>query len=1088
MKRIFIFFIVIFVHISTYAQINKYGTPFVTNYAPNEYNGAEQNWSICEDTRGVVYFGNNDKGVLEFDGKNWRKIPISNNSIIRSLACSEDGTVYVGGVAEFGYLAPDINGQMKYISLVDQLDSVVYSDVWKIFVSGKETYFCSKTHIFKYHNKKLIKDYNYSNDVEFSFLSFMIDNKIYWGSYDGGIYELNEDSIEASNGGDFYKDKDIFVMLSWSDTEIFISTIQGTYIYNKETGFSKNMSSLGKNYEELIKELSISQVYNGIQLQNGNYALATLNNGCLIFEKSGKLIHKLNKDNGLQDVTVINLFEDSRRNLWLSLNKGISYAELNSPFTTFGQEHYNIDGIISNIIEFNGEVYVSTNTSLYYLEFDETGLPKFKKIDFDPSVSSFFKYKVPNSDEEKLILATDRGIWELKNKNAELEKIDSRQSDALYYAGIVYQSKGNPNRLFIGDIDKFAALEYKNGNWKDLGEFKGFKYKIETITEDENGSLWLGTALNGVIKFNADSSFVQYGIDDGLPVIQGIRTYFINGNVVCATSKGLYFYDEEANVFKKYKGFGEKYFSRDEKVKRIDVASENEFWIISVDSKTNLDYIEKLTISQDRIITIENTPFKRLINNSVHNIYTDRDSVIWIAATNAVYVYKESENIEYKEFYNSLVRKVEIGIDSVLFNGAYFTDTLSKKVSVNQPKELKIAVPYKDRSFKFFYSTPYFPNTGVTYSSKLLGYDDNWSAWSEETDRPYTNLNEGKYTFLVKAKNIYGIESEIAKYEFTIKPPWYKTIIAFIFYVIIAVFVIVIIVKVYTRRLEQEKIRLEQIVKERTEEVVKQKEEIEGQRDEISAKNKSITDSIEYAKRIQTAILPSEEFAKEFLPEHFILFRPRDIVSGDFYWMTKKDNLLVLIAADCTGHGVPGAFMSMLGVSFLNEIINRHNVTKASEILNSLRTDIKKTLGQEGKEGEAKDGMDIALCIIDLENMKMQYSGAYNPLYLFRNNEFIEVKADRMPIGIYIKEKDSFTNNEIDLQKGDVFYIFSDGFQDQFGGEDGQKFKTKNYKKLLLDIHQKPMAEQREILDTTVDAWRGDWEQVDDIIIMGIRV
>ena len=244
--------------------------------------------------------------------------------------------------------------------------------------------------------------------------------------------------------------------------------------------------------------------------------------------------------------------------------------------------------------------------------------------------------------------------------------------------------------------------------------------------------------------------------------------------------------------------------------------------------------------------------------------------------------------------------------------------------------------------------------------------------------------------------------------------------------VIVVAIIIIVIVKIYTRRLEQEKIRLEQIVKERTLEVVKQKEEIEHQRDEISAKNKSITDSIEYASRIQTAILPSQEYAQEILPEHFILFRPRDIVSGDFYWITQKDNLLVVIAADCTGHGVPGAFMSMLGVSFLNEIVNRHEIRSANIILNNLRSDIKKTLGQEGKEGEAKDGMDIALCIVDTENMKMQFAGAYNPLYLFRNNELIETKADRMPIGIYIKEKDSFTNHEIDLQKDDVFYIFSD--------------------------------------------------------------
>jgi len=386
------------------------------------------------------------------------------------------------------------------------------------------------------------------------------------------------------------------------------------------------------------------------------------------------------------------------------------------------------------------------------------------------------------------------------------------------------------------------------------------------------------------------------------------------------------------------------------------------------------------------------------------------------------------------------------------------------------------------------FSSPYFPFEELKYKYLLEGFEEEWSSWDTKTYKDYTNLNAGKYTFKVKSKNIYGLESAIGEYEFSILPPWYKTIWAMLLYVLAAIGVIAITVKLYTRKLRLEKIRLEQIVKERTEEVVKQKDEILLQRDEIAEKNKSITDSIEYAKRIQNAVLPSKEFAQEVLPEHFILFRPRDIVSGDFYWFTKKDNLLILIAADCTGHGVPGAFMSMLGVSFINEIVNKHEVKLAGDILTHLRADVKRTLSQTGKEGEAKDGMDIALCVVDLENMKLQYAGAYNPMYMFRNNELMEFKADRMPIGIYVKEKDTFTNNEIDLQKGDVFYIFSDGYEDQFGGEDGQKFKSKNFKILLQEIHQKPMAEQREILNTNIDNWRGKWEQVDDIIVFGVRI
>ncbi|NOQ23806.1 MAG: SpoIIE family protein phosphatase [Bacteroidales bacterium] len=1080
-KNVILFILLILlINIPLNAQINKNGIPFIKNYSPNDYNASEQNWAICEDDRGVIYVGNTDDGILEFDGKSWSKIPISNGSIVRSLAYL-DGTVYVGGVEEFGYLAPDKSGKMNYYSLTDQLNSPDFKDVWKIYAMEGSVYFCCDEIIYMFSEKKLEKTYK---NVPASFLSFIVFDKIYWGNIDNGLYELQGDTVVMSIGGEFYKEKNIFVMLPWEKNEILIATIgQGSFIYNIETGLSKDLESLGKSYKKLNELLNLSDIYNGIQISNGNYAFATLNNGCIIFNSHGEVLHKLDKENGLQDATIINLYETIDGNLWLGLNQGISYAEISSPFTSLGQE-YGLEGIMLDVTRYKSVFFVATNIGVYYLDYDSNELPIFKSIPIDNnSVFHMGIFNVPNTEEEKLIFATKDGILEyMPNQKT------SNISELAYNSRIVYQSKFHPEKLYIGYSPGLALLEYKNGQWIDKGKQNDISDEIHTIIEDEKGNLWLGTSLNGVIKLNIDETVVRYGLEKGLPELSDNKVYFINGQIICGTKKGVYYYNDESDHFEKYKGFGEKYFSNDDAVRIIRFINGNEIWIVLIDPLTNNEYIERLIISQDRIVSIEDVSFKRLFKNSFNDIAFDGDNGIWIATSDAVYNYQDKFKDDFSKFYKSLIRKIEMGIDSVVFWGTYYKDTSNLIVDLNQPKELIKTVEYKNNSFNFCYSTPYIPSDEIKYSYKLDGFDGNWSSWDYKSERRYTNLNEGHYTFMAKAKNIYGIESEVVSYKFSIKPPWYRSILALFFYFVLAIFVIIVIVKVYTRRLEQEKIRLEQIVKERTEEVVKQKDELEIQRDEIADKNRSITDSIEYASRIQKAILPSNEFAKEILPEHFILFRPRDIVSGDFYWMTKKDNLIVIIAADCTGHGVPGAFMSMLGVSFLNEIVNRHEVTSASVILNSLRKDIKKTLGQEGKEGEAKDGMDIALCIVDLEKMKMQYAGAYNPLYLFRNNEFIEVKADRMPIGIWVKEKESFTNNEIDLQKGDVFYIFSDGYQDQFGGEDGQKFKTKNYKKFLLDIHQKPMAEQREILDTRIDEWRGKWEQIDDIIIVGVRV
>ncbi len=262
------------------------------------------------------------------------------------------------------------------------------------------------------------------------------------------------------------------------------------------------------------------------------------------------------------------------------------------------------------------------------------------------------------------------------------------------------------------------------------------------------------------------------------------------------------------------------------------------------------------------------------------------------------------------------------------------------------------------------------------------------------------------------------------------------------------------------------------------------------QQNEIKDKNKSITSSIEYAKRIQNAVLFSEDILDKNNIDHFIFFKPRDIVSGDFYWINKSYDKFIIIAADATGHGVPGAFMSMLGIAFLNEIIELeiNNITP-DEILNKLREKVKTTLKQSGKISETKDGMDMAVCILDQNTLQLQYSGANIPLYIIKKdtNELNEIKPTRQPVGIYPLEK-SFINNSVQLEKGDIIYLFSDGFADQFGGPKGKKFKYKPFKQMLLENANKPMTEQKIIINNEFDTWKKDTQQTDDVLVIGVKV
>lgn len=289
---------------------------------------------------------------------------------------------------------------------------------------------------------------------------------------------------------------------------------------------------------------------------------------------------------------------------------------------------------------------------------------------------------------------------------------------------------------------------------------------------------------------------------------------------------------------------------------------------------------------------------------------------------------------------------------------------------------------------------------------------------------------------------------------------------------------------------------------ESNQEIQEQKEEIEAQseqlsiineqitiqRDDILYQKTQITDSIRYASRIQSVMLPQQELLDEIFTENMVFWKPQEVVSGDFYWAKKIKNFTIFAAADCTGHGVPGAFMSMLGISFLNEIVSKSRFDKSNDILGLLRKRIKTALHQTGKENEATDGMDIALCVLDNENNILQFSGAYNPLYLIRDNQLQVIKADRQPIAIYPKERD-FTYNEIEVRKGDVIYISSDGFIDQFGGEHNEKLKSVRFKQLLLDVHAKPMKEQRELMNEYIVNWMGEKNtQIDDILVFGVKI
>jgi len=424
------------------------------------------------------------------------------------------------------------------------------------------------------------------------------------------------------------------------------------------------------------------------------------------------------------------------------------------------------------------------------------------------------------------------------------------------------------------------------------------------------------------------------------------------------------------------------------------------------------------------------------------------------------------------------------------------------------PTMERITYSYDFNSFSFTFSSHYYKYPKLNqFSYKLEGFSDKWSEWNSDPKAVFTNLREGYYKFLVKSRNAYEQESSVAEYLFKISAPWYRAWWAYFMYLVLATILVYSIVSMYTQQLKD-------IISQKTAEVVAQKDEIEKQKDEVElqrhelqVKNTDITSSINYARRLQEAILPEDALIKKHLREAFILYKPKDIVSGDFYWLDHVNgatghDVTLFAAVDCTGHGVPGAIVSVVGNGGLNRAVNEFGLVEPAMILEKLNEIVVETLSKG--DAEVRDGMDISLCSFDFEKMEMQFAGANNSVYLVRKNvvdaelglngsgkfykqDLVELRPNKQPVGYYEYRKD-FVNNTLSLQKDDVIYLFSDGFADQFGGPRGKKYNYPRFKDFLISISDKPMEEQKQLVDQEFENWKGKEDQIDDVIVAGIKI
>ncbi len=783
------------------------------------------------------------------------------------------------------------------------------------------------------------------------------------------------------------------------------------------------------------------------------------------------------KDNGLADIRTRTIFNDREGNLWIGSKKGLSVRR-NTYIEFFNKEAgFSIEHIFSITMDVDHNLWVASQEGLFVVSQNQNGKLLSERLFNEPEFEfATFVSLYADADGNIWTGTYGMGVFKINAKTKEFKRYTT--NEGLSNNNIIHIT-GNEKQIWFsslgGGVSVMDLANERKFTTYSMEQGLTSNYVYHTYLQ-ENNTAWLATDGGGVVKIENGRIFP---FSDQLMDSIGKVVYSIAGN--------------------------------DKSVLWFNIA---DYGLVKFDGEKCTHFTELNHLASNSIQSILMNNYNELVlasNQGIGLLSCANMEVRNIGERYGVAYQEPNLNTVFKDDNNNVYIGTTKGIIKLLSHSPF--DEVEPKLRITNTYLFSDEIDMEKKVFKhnenylsFDFTALIFSSPeGLVYRFKLNGFDLDWRSETNSRTFSYPELSAGEYVFEVQVKLPNGEwhGTKEATYSFRVKPPFWKTTLFIVLAVAFGILVVYLFVLFRIRKLKRDKEILEQEVVKRTAEINLQKKEIENQRDEIEVQhkqvleqhnkieiqNKDITSSIHYASRIQNAVLPPLDSFKNIVNDYFLFFRPRDIVSGDFYYLNTKYNKTIIAAADCTGHGVPGAFMSILGVSLLNQIVGQLKEDfNAATILTELRCHVKTSLRQTGKHGEAKDGMDISLCIIDEKTEVVQFAGAFNPLFIVRNKEQIIYKGDKMPIGVYLVEEDSFTNHEVPVQKGDMLYIYSDGFQDQFGGEKKRKFLPKRMRQLLLDNSHLELKKQEEELDKAFLDWKGDEHQVDDILVIGIRI
>jgi signal transduction histidine kinase/DNA-binding response OmpR family regulator/ligand-binding sensor domain-containing protein len=785
------------------------GFKYSRYYSYEEYDHLAQNWGMVQSPNGIIYVANHG-GVLEYDGVSWRIIGIPGYDTVRSIAIDKNGTVFIGGINKIGYLAPDEKGSLKYVSLLKHLDDNFknFLDVWSTHATEAGIYFRTTKFLFRWDYKE-IKVWPTPNSFK---ASFVFKGDFIVQELKKGLLKIVDDSMRPLPGTGLFSEKKIYPLVSQSNnsragTMAMVVSNQGLFLYDGE-----KVTPFPKAADDYLHEMKLNH---GIQLETGDWALATSQGSLVIIDPHGGLKDTISNIPGLEGQSIYYLFEDIQKNLWLCLSKGILKIEYSSPISIY-DERSNLSGIVLSVVKHQNDLYAGTTNGLFKL-----GSPAEFRLMHEMSTPCWSLVSTGNS----LLAATNEGVFHIKK--------DIKRIVIKDISFVLLPSKLYPGLTWCGTYKDLVAISSKDGEWMEEHRLININQEIRSITEDKNGNLWLGIKSGGILKVDFprgtwDPVVTHYHTANGLPEGE-INGSSAAGHIVFTTAKGLFRFDEKSNMFIPDLMLGKEFSGGSKPVFRVVEDKNKHIWFHS--ESRNFQAVPGPGSS----FTINAQPFLRIpATAQVNAIYPDPDGkAIWFASQEGLIRYDTTVRKNYQQTFYTLIRRALINekqeYKRQIFEGFLNKGKTGKAGSVPFP-----LIKYRDRNLHFEFAAPFFDaETETRYQCFLEGYDNHRSGWSKDSKRNYTNLDPGLYSFRVRAKNIYNHLGEEDIFKFKILPPWYRTWWAYLLYGASFLLLMFLVVKWRSHKLEREKQKLEQIIKERTKEIQEKNLQLKDQSDKL---------------------------------------------------------------------------------------------------------------------------------------------------------------------------------------------------------------------------------------------------------------